>query len=265
MFSRPTLSNPFDAVLNSAGAARTWHTPQFGPNQRLLRNMKRNALIFDLDGTLVDSLPDLAAALATTLRESGVPALSRAAVRGMIGDGTPALVARALAARGLPAALLDERLARFMALYEAAPVARSRPYPGVPQTLAALRGDGRRLAVCTNKPRLAALAVLRGLALDGFFAAVVGGDTLAVKKPDPAPLLAAIAALGARPGDAVMIGDNEHDVATAKAACVPVILMRYGYHRVPLDTLAADIQIDAFAQLPDALARLDAMQAATPA
>jgi phosphoglycolate phosphatase len=227
--------------------------------------MKRNALIFDLDGTLVDSLPDLAAALAATLREIGAPALSSAAVRGMIGDGTPALVARALAARGLPASLLDERLARFMALYEAAPVARSRPYPGVTETLAALRGDGRRLAVCTNKPQQAALAVLRGLALDGFFAAVVGGDVLAVKKPDPAHLRAAIAALGAAQGEAVMIGDNEHDVAMAKAAGVPVILVRYGYHRVPLETLAADLQIDAFSELPDALARLDPMQAASSA
>jgi phosphoglycolate phosphatase len=227
--------------------------------------MKRNALIFDLDGTLVDSLPDLAAALAATLREIGAPALPSAAVRGMIGDGTPALVARALAARGLPASLLDERLARFMALYEAAPVARSRPYPGVTETLAALRGDGRRLAVCTNKPQQAALAVLRGLALDGFFAAVVGGDVLAVKKPDPAHLRAAIAALGAAQGEAVMIGDNEHDVAMAKAAGVPVILVRYGYHRVPLETLAADLQIDAFSELPDALARLDPMQAASSA
>jgi phosphoglycolate phosphatase len=227
--------------------------------------MKRNALIFDLDGTLVDSLPDLAAALAATLREIGAPALSSAAVRGLIGDGTPALVARALAARGLPASLLDERLARFMALYEAAPVARSRPYPGVTETLAALRGDGRRLAVCTNKPQQAALAVLRGLALDGFFAAVVGGDVLAVKKPDPAHLRAAIAALGAAQGEAVMIGDNEHDVAMAKAAGVPVILVRYGYHRVPLETLAADLQIDAFSELPDALARLDPMQAASSA
>jgi phosphoglycolate phosphatase len=227
--------------------------------------MKRNALIFDLDGTLVDSLPDLAAALAATLREIGAPALSSAAVRGMIGDGTPAFVARALAAWGLSASLLDERLTRFMALYEAAPVARTRPYPGVTETLAALRGDGRRLAVCTNKPQQAALAVLRGLALDGFFAAVVGGDVLAVKKPDPAHLRAAIAALGAAPGEAVMIGDNEHDVAMAKAAGVPVILVRYGYHRVPLETLAADLQIDAFSELPDAVARLDPMQAASSA
>jgi phosphoglycolate phosphatase len=221
--------------------------------------MKRTALVFDLDGTLVDSLPDLEAALVATLREVGAPALSRDEVRGMIGDGTAALVSRALAARGLPPAMLSERLARFLALYEAAPVARSRPYPGVPETLAALRRDGRSLAVCTNKPQRATLAVLSGLGLEEFFAGIIGGDVLPVKKPDPGHLRAAIEAIGAMPGDAVMIGDNEHDVATAKAAGVPVILVRYGYHRVALDSLPADIQIDGFYELRDALARLDAM------
>ncbi len=220
--------------------------------------MKRNALVFDLDGTLVDSLPDLAAALAVTLREIGVPALPDEAVRGMIGDGTTALVARALAASALPPTLLNERLARFLTLYEAAPAARSRPYPGVVETLRALREEDRHLAICTNKPQRATLAVLRGLALDGFFAAIVGGDVLAVKKPDPAHLVAALEALGATAGEAIMIGDNEHDVAMAKAAGVPVILVRYGYHRVPLATLAADRQIDDFDALPRAIAQLEA-------
>jgi phosphoglycolate phosphatase len=220
--------------------------------------MKRKALVFDLDGTLVDSLPDLTATLAVTLGEVGAPALSRETVRGMIGDGTTALVARALAASNLPATLLNERLARFLTLYEAAPASLSRPYPGVLATLRALQAAGRRLAVCTNKPQRATLAVLRGLGLDGFFAAIVGGDVLAVKKPDPAHLLAALDGIGATPGDAIMIGDNEHDVAMAKAAGVPVILVRYGYHRVPLATLAADIQIDAFDALPQAIAQLEA-------
>jgi phosphoglycolate phosphatase len=220
--------------------------------------MKQSALVFDLDGTLVDSLPDLAATLATTLGEIGAPALPSETVRSMIGDGTTALVARALAASGLPASLLSERLARFLALYEAAPARLTRPYPGVVETLRALQAAGRRLAICTNKPQRATLAVLRGTGLDGFFASVVGGDVLAVKKPDPAHLIAALHGIGATPDDAIMIGDNEHDVAMAKAAGVPVILVRYGYHRVPLTTLAADIQIDAFAALPQAIARLEA-------
>jgi phosphoglycolate phosphatase len=219
--------------------------------------MNQKALVFDLDGTLVDSLDDLAAALAAMLGEIGAPALPRDKVRGMIGDGTRALVARALAASNLPATLLDERHARFLALYEAAPAALSLPYPGVVETLHAFREEGRRLAVCTNKPQRATLAVLRGTGLDGFFATVVGGDVLAAKKPDPAHLLAALAGIGATPRDAIMVGDNEHDVAMAKAAGVPVILVRYGYHRVPLATLAADIQIDAFAALPPAVAQIE--------
>jgi phosphoglycolate phosphatase len=220
--------------------------------------MKRTALVFDLDGTLVDSIPDLIAVLDEILREAGAPALPREAVRAMVGDGTTALVARALAASGLPDTMLAERLSRFLALYEAAPVARSRVYPGVVETLAALRREGRRLAVCTNKPQHATLAVLRGFALDGFFAAVVGGDVLGVKKPDPAHLLGAVAALGAAPDQAAMIGDNEHDVAAANAAGIPIILVRYGYARVPLDALTADMRIDAFSALPDALRRLEA-------
>ena len=223
--------------------------------------MKQSALVFDLDGTLVDSLPDLAATLATTLGEIGAPGLTSETVRGMIGDGTTALVARALAASGLPASLLSERLARFLALYEAALARLTRPYPGVVETLRSLQAAGRRLAVCTNKPQRATLAVLRGTGLDGFFASVVGGDVLAVKKPDPAHLIAALDGIGATSDNAIMIGDNENDVAMAKAAGVPVILVRYGYHRVPLATLAADIQIDAFAALPQAIARLEATPA----
>jgi len=219
--------------------------------------MKRNALVFDLDGTLVDSLADITAALAATLQEIGAPALSSAAVRGMIGDGTAALVARALAASSLPPTLLGERLARFLTLYEDAPTALSRPYPRVVETLRALQEKGHSLAICTNKPQRLTLAVLRGLALDGFFAAIVGGDVLAAKKPDPAHLVAALAALGATPGGGIMIGDNEHDVAMAKAAGVPIVLVRYGYHRVPLATLAADVQIDAFDALPQAIAKLE--------
>ena len=223
--------------------------------------MKQSALVFDLDGTLVDSLDDLAAALAATLAEIGAPALPRDSVRGMIGDGTRALVARALAASNLPASLLDELYARFLAHYEAAPAVLTRPYPGVIETLRAFREEGRRLAVCTNKPQRATLAVLRGTGLDGFFVAVIGGDVLAVRKPDPAHLLAALDGVGATPLDAIMVGDNEHDVAMAKAAGVPVVLVRYGYHRVPLATLAADIQLDAFAELPRAVADIEAARA----
>ena len=219
--------------------------------------MKRNAVVFDLDGTLIDSVPDLQAALNATLREIGKPPLAQNQVRGMIGDGTAMLVARGLAASGVPAEALADRLPRFLALYEADPVAHTRLYPGVKQVLAQFAAEGRRLAICTNKPQAATLAVLRGLALDGFFSAVIGGDALPVKKPDPGHVLGAVAALGASPDEAVMVGDNENDVAAAKAAGVPVVLVRYGYARVPFAELPADIQIDDFAALPAALATLE--------
>jgi phosphoglycolate phosphatase len=216
--------------------------------------MKRNAVLFDLDGTLIDSVPDLQAALNETLREIGKPALSQEQVRGMIGDGTAMLVARGLAASGVPAEALAERLPRFLALYEADPVAHTRLYPGVLEVLKSLAAEGRRLAICTNKPQTATLAVLRGLGLEGLFSAIIGGDALPVKKPDPGHILGTIAALGATPDAAVMVGDNENDVAAAKAAGVPVVLVRYGYARVPFQELPADIQIDQFADLPAALA-----------
>jgi phosphoglycolate phosphatase len=219
--------------------------------------MKRNAVLFDLDGTLIDSVPDLQAALNETLREIGKKPLPQDEVRKMIGDGTAMLVARGLAARGVPLEALAERLPRFLALYEADPVGRTRVYPGVTQVLARLVAEGRRLAICTNKPQAATLAVLRGLGLDGLFEAVVGGDALPVRKPDPGHVLGAVAALGAVPEEAVMVGDNENDVAAAKSAGVPVILVRYGYARVPLAELPADLQIDGFADLPAALDTLE--------
>ncbi len=219
--------------------------------------MKRNALVFDLDGTLVDSAAGLQAALNLTLREIGCPPLALAAVRGMIGDGVPMLVRRGLAASGAPEAAFPDRLARFLAIYEADPASGTRPYPGVADVLAALRAEGRRLAICTNKPQRATGALLEALDLDRVFTAILGGDAVAFRKPDPRHILATLAALGAAPGDAVMIGDNEHDAAAAKAAGIPVILARYGYARVPLQTLGADAEIDAFADLPQALAALE--------
>ena len=219
--------------------------------------MKRTALVFDLDGTLVDSVPDLAAAVNAALAEQGAAPLGEAEVQRMVGDGAAALASRALAARGLPSDDPDF-LARFLACYEAAPTARTRPYAGVVDTLAALQAAGCRLAVCTNKPSAATRLVLAGLGLDRFFGAVLGGDSTPWKKPDGRHLLAAVEALGARPREAAMIGDNENDAAAAKAAGIPLVLVTYGYARVPVETLAADRLISRFADLGAALASLPA-------
>ncbi len=218
--------------------------------------MGRYLLVFDLDGTLIDSAPDLRAALNRMLRERGYPPLRLVEVRRMIGDGVPTLVARALAASGIDPAEAAHALPRFLQFYEADAVRLTRPYPGVPETLAALRARGYRTALCTNKPQQATQTVLDGLGLTGLFDGVAGGDRFAVRKPDPGHLLGLIKLLGASAAAAAMIGDNENDAAVAHAAGLPLVLMRYGYARVAPETLGADALLDDFAELPAALDRL---------
>ena len=219
--------------------------------------MSRFLLVFDLDGTLVDSAPDLHAALNLMLRERGHPALSLLQVKRMIGDGVPALVARALAASGADQRDAAKALPRFLELYEANAARLSRPYPKVPETLASLRRQGYRTSICTNKPQRATVAVIEGLGLGELFDGIAGGDRFSVKKPDRGHLLGLIGELGGRAEASAMIGDSENDAAVARAAGVPIVLMRYGYARVDPESLAADALLDHFAELPRALARLD--------
>jgi phosphoglycolate phosphatase len=217
--------------------------------------MRDSLLVFDLDGTLIDSVPDLHAAINRMLQERGRQPLSLAEVKPMVGDGGPTLVARALAAAGGDPSDATA-LRRFLELYEAAPARLTRPYPQVPETLAALRRAGYRTAICTNKPQRATLVVLRALGLLPLFDAIAGGDRFAVRKPDPGHLLGILRELGADPRRAVMIGDNEHDAAAARAAGLPVVLMRYGYARISPESLGADALLDRFADLPATLERL---------
>jgi len=213
-------------------------------------------LVFDLDGTLVDSVPDLRAALNQMLRERGHRSLSSAQVKLMVGDGVLPLVARALAASGADPSEARAALPRFLEIYEANAAQLTRPYPGVPETLTALRRRGYRAAICTNKPQRATIAVLQGVGLLQLFDGIAGGDHFAVRKPDPGHLLGLISELGANPAASAMIGDNENDAAAARIAAVPFVLMRYGYARVDPDSLAAEAFLDRFSELPAALDRL---------
>src|SRR3984893_13186595 len=162
-------------------------------------------LVFDLDGTLVDSVPDLRAALNQMLRERGRRLLSPPQVKHMVGDGVPALVAAAPAASGADPSEAVTALPRFLEIYEANAAQRTRPYPGVPETLTALRDRGYRAAICTNKPQRATVPVLRGLGLLPFFGGLGGGDRFAVRKLDSGLLLGVISERGASPAASAMI------------------------------------------------------------
>jgi phosphoglycolate phosphatase len=217
--------------------------------------MKPLAVLFDLDGTLIDSLPDLLAALNEMLRDLDAAQLTGEEVRSMIGDGSRALVERALAAAGATGGL-ESAHRKFLQVYEAAPAKLSRIYPGVAVTLKALCESGARLAVCTNKPQTATVAVLESFDVATYFDVVLGGDVVPFRKPDPRHLLAAIDQLGSCPNEAAMVGDNENDYAAARAAGIPVILMRYGYLRVPPQTVVPDAWLDDFAAIPATLATI---------
>jgi phosphoglycolate phosphatase len=214
---------------------------------------KPRVLVFDLDGTLIDSAPDLAQAVNALLADLGKPPLAEAAIRPMIGDGSRLLLSRALTASGVEgAADAFERLFhQFMVHYLAFVADKTTVYPDVPETLAALQARGHPLGVCTNKPFAPTERVLEAFGLAGFFGAVIGGDSLPQRKPEPEPLLATIARLGG--GSAAMIGDSANDMLCARAAKVPGILIPSDYG---LPAEEADLKIARFADLPAALERL---------
>jgi phosphoglycolate phosphatase len=184
-------------------------------------------ILFDLDGTLVDSAPDIATALNRVLASAELAPFSLPEVTAMIGDGARVLVERALAARARPfdAALLDA----FIASEEVHEARSTRPFDGVPEVLEALASAGFRLAVCTNKPEAPARSLLASLGLGRFFAAVGGGDSFPVRKPDPGHLLGTLRLAGEADGRAVMIGDHHNDMAAARGAGVPAIFAGWGY------------------------------------
>jgi len=218
--------------------------------------MSHFLLLFDLDGTLVDTLPDLTNAVNEALRERGYAPLLPQEVRPMIGDGMAMLLARGFAARGGARTEADAMQQRFLQIYEGVATANSHPYPGVAETLAALRERGYRTAVATNKPQRATEEVLQGVGLDALFDDVAGGDRYPYRKPDPRHLLFLIDEIGGDPRRAVMIGDSENDAAAARAAGLKLVLMRYGYARIDPAELGADRLLDHFDELPRALEAL---------
>jgi phosphoglycolate phosphatase len=218
--------------------------------------MSIGAVLFDLDGTLVDSAPDLAAAANALLAERGLSALQTAEIVGMIGDGVGKLVERVFAARGVANEPIDDAVARFLVLYQQDAVTLTRPYPGVREGLSGLHAAGWQLGLCTNKPEKPTRLILDRLGLAGLFGTVITGDSLSARKPDPAPLRLALVQLDIAPARAAMVGDHRNDVLAAEAAGVRAIFARYGYGRTTLGTLLPAASIDHFAELPWALRSL---------
>jgi phosphoglycolate phosphatase len=216
------------------------------------------AAVFDLDGTLVDSVPDLAAALNRVLAEAGLPPQPLPAVARMVGHGVARLVERGFAAAGAPLdlAALPRWVDRFLHFYAEDLSTLTRPFPGVPEALEALAAAGWRLGVCTNKPTRLAEGLLDALGLAPRFAAVVGGDVAPERKPHPAPVRMTLDRLGVPAAAAVFIGDSETDVLTARAAGLPVVLVRHGYTAMPPEALGADAVVDGLSDVPALLETL---------
>ena len=210
-------------------------------------------IIFDLDGTLIDSAADIHAAGNATLAAEGLAPITLAQARSFVGNGARVFVERlerAGAGSNQPARTARMHRA-FVEKYKTAH-ALTRLYPGVIPTLGHLQAEGWRMAICTNKPGAPTHTVLAHFGLAGFFEAVIGGDSLSTIKPDPAPLRAAIDALGG--GGAVFVGDSEVDAATAQAARVPFALFTQGYRKTEIATIPHQRTFDDFGQLP-AIAR----------
>ncbi len=207
-------------------------------------------VVFDLDGTLVDSVEDLAAAVNRMLADEGLTALPRDTIQTFVGNGLPKLVERAMVHCGLSPDRHPDLTRATLQYYNAAPTQETTVYPGVVTALEQLRDMCCAMGVCTNKPEALARHVLDAFDLSRFFDSVVGGDTLPTRKPDPAHLNACFKALPAV-GPAIYVGDSEVDAETAARAGVPFLLYSQGYRKSPLAEIPHLAAYDQSADLPD--------------
>lgn len=224
--------------------------------------MSIDTYLFDLDGTLIDTAPEIADGVNDTLRRLGHASVGEDQVRGWIGEGTRALLGKALASVGVAPAMLRTEVERAWAGFEIDYAARcgtrSRPYPGAIPALDRITAAGLPIALVTNKEAAFAHRILVAHGLTGYFDVIVAGDTLAVRKPDPAMIDHALQALGADAADAVLIGDSAIDVRTARAAGIAAWVMRHGYHQ---GELAGDDAPDRFIEHFDELAQTSELPA----
>lgn len=220
--------------------------------------LHRPALLFDLDGTLADTAPDLCHTMNVILDRHGRAPVPQDRVRHLVGGGARLLMERGFMETGAPApeAQLDEAFHQFIGYYSDHIADHSVLWPGVRDNLERLAARGVPMAVCTNKLEGLARQALEALGISGFFPVVVGGDTLSVKKPDPEHLFEALRQLGHPADAAIMVGDSSPDIDAALAAGLPSIALSFGYTRVPVEELGASVVIDHFDDFPAALKQL---------
>jgi phosphoglycolate phosphatase len=224
-----------------------------------MSNILHDATIaFDLDGTLVETAPDLIGTLNVLLDQEGLPPLALSEARPFIGRGAKWMIERGFQAAGatLEEARAPELFDRFIARYLAHIADESRPFPGVEAALDRLKAQGAKLAVCTNKRTDLSLALLDALDLTRRFDAVIGADLTPATKPDPRHLTTAVAAAGGTMDKAILVGDAGTDAGAARAAGAPLILVSFGYTEIPAHALDPDLLIDHFDQLVDGCIRL---------
>jgi len=215
-------------------------------------------IVFDLDGTLVDTAPDLVETLNVIFVREGLAPLPYDTARNLIGGGVKAMIASGIEAEGgvLTPARLEQMFTDFIGHYSDHIADRSRPFPGLTDALDTLGAHGHRLAVCTNKLEGLSVRLLDRFKLADRFAAICGRDTFGIQKPDPEILRRTIAAAGGTTQHAIMIGDSNTDIRTARAAGVPVIAVDFGYSERPIAEFGPDRTISHFAQLPASIAAI---------
>jgi phosphoglycolate phosphatase len=220
--------------------------------------MSPPTIVFDLDGTLIDTAPDLVDTLNTIFRREGWPEVPYAIAREQIGGGARMMLQRGIATEGVAITpeKLEQLFADFIAHYGAHIADRSRPFPGLIEALDDLAARGHRLAVCTNKLERLSLQLLRQFQLADRFAVICGQDTFGVQKPDPEVLRRTVAAAGGSLTHAIMVGDSITDIRAARAAGIPVIAVDFGYTDRPVSELGPDRVISHFAQLRSAVAAI---------
>lgn len=221
-------------------------------------NLSGCTIAFDLDGTLVDSAPDIHRALNVIMGDLSLPAASEADVRVMVGQGSRALIVRASAAHGVihDEARLDALTEAFFRVYSADIARNTRPYPGLEAALGSLQAAGAILCVCTNKGTANSNQLLAALGLSHWFAAVVGADAVARRKPHPEHFIAAVRTAKGDPARAMMVGDSASDVGAARGAGAPVIVYAHGYTDTAPELLGADAVFSHFDDVPGLASRL---------